>query len=423
MPVLEIPIPARPASTLSRFRVDPVAFLRQLAARGEPMATFRMGHHTLALVCDPDTIEELLVTKQASFRKGPGLLRARPLLGDGLLTTDGARHRARRRQLQPAFQPATVKAYTNDFVGLAEDATYEWRPGQTRDIHREMMRLTLAVVGRTLFASRREVDAVAVAGGIAEALQALYRPLSRCPHAGGDAAQAAQVLNDALTTLNAGHCPAPGADDLFSLLRTSALTLAEQHDEAMTFLVAGHESVANALTWTWYVLSQHEDVRERFEAEVNQAGSGVPDPSALPYTRQVISESLRLYPPAWMVSREATEDVTLGGRHWSAGTIFIAAPCVTHVDPRFWDDAHRFAPERWAWSAIAKRPRFAYFPFGGGARRCIGDQFALTEMAVILATLGRRWRLDPPPDARKPRWEPLVTLRPAGGLPMTLTRR
>ena len=413
----------RPASALSRFRADPIAFLRQLAAQGEPMATFRLGRHTLALVCEPDIIKELLVTKQASFRKGPGLLRTRPLLGDGLLTTDGPRHHTRRRLLQPAFQAAKIRAYAEDMNGLSGELTDDWQPGETRDIHREMMRLTLAVVGRTLFASRRDADAEAVAGGVAEALRALYRPLSACPHARADAGHAAQVLDNTLETLVAGHCPAPGADDLLSLLGASDLTPAEQRDEAMTFLLAGHEFVANALTWTWYALSQNNEVRERFEAEIDQAAPGIPDPVALPYTRHVIAESLRLYPPAWMVSREATEDVRLGGQNWPVGTIFIAAPCVTHVDPRFWNDPHRFAPERWARAATAQRPRFAYFPFGGGARRCIGDQFALTEMAIVLAFLGRRWRLDPPPGMGTPHWEPLVTVRPAGGLPMTLTSR
>ena len=181
-----------PASTLTQFRSDPIVFLRQLAAQGGPMPTFRLGRHTLALVTEPDVIEELLVTRQASFRKGPGLLRTRPLLGDGLLTTDGPRHRSRRRQLQPAFGGAKIRAYSGDMAGLAAEVTEEWRPGETRDIHREMMRLTLAMVGRTLFASRRDADAEAVAAGVAEALQALYRPLSACPHASANAAHARQ---------------------------------------------------------------------------------------------------------------------------------------------------------------------------------------------------------------------------------------
>ena len=275
----------------------------------------------------------------------------------------------------------------------------------------------------TLFASRRGADAQTVGAGVAEALHALYRPLAACPYAGEDAEHATHVLEGALETFVAGHCPVPDGGDLLSLLQASALTPTERRDEAMTFLLAGHESVANALAWTWYALSQHEEVRERFEAEVDRGRPGVPDPAALPYTRQVIAESLRLYPPAWMVSREATENVSLGGQRWPVGTIFIAAPCVTHVDPRLWDNPGQFAPERWAGAASTQRPRFAYFPFGGGARRCIGERFALSEMAVVLAALGRRWRLDPAAGAQTPRWEPLVTLRPAGGLPMMLSSR
>ena len=193
----------------------------------------------------------------------------------------------------------------------------------------------------------------------------------------------------------------------------------------MTLLLAGHETTANALAWTWYLLARHPDVAEKQRAELSAVlgtrRPGVDDLPRLPWTRMIIDEAMRLYPPAWFVSRRAKEDDEIGGYRIPAGSNVALSPWVTHRHPAFWPDPETFDPERFAPERAATRPRFAYFPFGGGPRLCIGNTFALTEAQLVLATVASRWRLDlPQGHAAEP--EPLVTLRPRGGLPMRVHR-
>ncbi|MCW3059620.1 MAG: Cytochrome, partial [Capsulimonas sp.] len=193
---------------------------------------------------------------------------------------------------------------------------------------------------------------------------------------------------------------------------------AERRDQAMTFLIAGHESVSVALAWAWYLLARHTEIEMRFHREID--GWDGENLSALVYTRAVIAETMRLYPPAWMMSREAQETVVVGGETMEAGMIVVVAPCVTHQDARFFPEPDAFRPERWL--EAETWPRFAYFPFGAGARKCIGDEFAWREMVLLMATLGREWapRFD---SEAAPIPQPIVTLRPRGGMPMRLVRR
>jgi cytochrome P450 len=204
------------------------------------------------------------------------------------------------------------------------------------------------------------------------------------------------------------------------------MTDAQFRDEVMTIFLAGHETTASALSWTWYLLSIHPDVRARMHEELDRVLAGRPptieDLSQLAYTKQVVQEALRLYPPAWVVGRCPTEDDRIGGYFIPAGSLVFTCPWVTHRHPDFWEGPEGFDPERFAPQRVAERPRFAYFPFGGGPRQCIGNTFALVEAQLVLATVAQRWRLDLVPGTRvQP--EALITLRPRGGLPMTLHRR
>ena len=416
---------------LAQFRRDPIGFLRALAVNGDSTIPFQIGRHTLVLLNEPDLIEQVLVTQQTRFQKGPGLLRSRDLLGDGLLTSDGVTHRAHRRQLQPAFHGREMPTYAETMIAKTMRWSENWRDGGMRDIHGDMMRLTLNIVAAALFSSDVEPNASEVADAIVDALNDLYGQLGSdaCPHApNGDAAK--QKLEHALESVIAGRQEHSSKTDLISAISSDGakdFTPEQIRDEAMTFFLAGHESVANALSWTWYLLAQHPEVAQRFFDELDQVlGDRTPNPSdldALPYTKQILSEAMRLYPPAWMISRQARESVPIGDQVWPAETIFIAAQCVTHVDPRFYSDAMRFDPDRWYANSSHMRPRFAYFPFGGGSRICIGERFAWTELLAVLAVLGPKWRLSMPEGSETPKWDPLVTLRPKHGLPMIVTQR
>ena len=461
--------PSPPApKPLAEFRADPIAFLRRMARDQGDMAHFRMAGRRFVLVNHPDAIQDVLVTRQSSFVKGPGLLRAEPLLGNGLLTSDGADHRRQRRQLQPAFSSTQLDGYLAAMADLARAQGGEWSDGETRDVHREMSRLTLEIAAQTLFgstsASRSLPKSSAPLPPNPGGGSWRQRDEAGCPHLGQSLDQ--EGVGDAITDAIFARFGKltdeknyPIADNLFpqdrgvktseraanslertvdQLLQRSAaraeplLALlfqdtglgaeeqeAERRDQATTFLIAGHESVSVALTWAWYLLSEHPESEARFHREID-AWDGK-DLSALVHTRSVIAETMRLYPPAWMMSREAREAVTIGGETLAAGTIAVVAPCVTHRDARFFSEPDAFLPERWlgapAW------PRFAYVPFGGGARKCIGDEFAWREMTLLLATLGREWLLRPSPGAPAPVPQPIVTLRPRGGMPMRFTRR
>ncbi|MEO7719168.1 MAG: cytochrome P450 [Capsulimonas sp.] len=438
--------PSTPISKpLAKFRADPIAFLRGLVREQGDMPHFRMVGRRFVLANHPDAVREVLITHQSSFTKGPGLLRAEPLLGNGLLTSDGADHRRQRRQLQSAFSPAKLDEYLavmRDSVRMMRD---EWSDGETRDVHREMSRLTLEIALQTLFgaaplppnpggggcreagtASCPHLQMDGVGEAITNAIFSRYGKLTNEQNHPSDNLLpqdwgAGGPLTIAVDRLLQHHA---GVDDtLLGLLfqetgLASEVQDAERRDQAMTFLIAGHESVSVALAWAWYLLARHTEIEARYHREID-GWDGV-NLSALVYTRAVIAETMRLYPPAWMMSREAQETVVVGGETMEAGTIVVVAPCVTHQDARFFPEPHAFRPERWL--EAETWPRFAYFPFGAGARKCIGDEFAWREMVLLMATLGREWapRFD---SEAAPIPQPIVTLRPRGGMPMRLVRR
>jgi cytochrome P450 len=413
----------RGRETLRQFRADPVSLLRGLAETDAPAVDFRLGRRKLTLIKDAEQIEELLVKRQLSFKKGPGLLRLRPVLGGGLLTVDGSAHRTNRRQLQPAFSIPKVAEYGQQMSDVVQGVTGSWHDGKTVDLLGEMSRLTLAIVSKVLFGSRHFPDQRAIGSAINDNLGALYGQLMRCPHHRSE--PMLEAIDRELSMVTASAITSVGGDDLLSLLSGNHFGADERRDELRTFFLAGHESVGVALTWAWYALSTNPCVRAAFEREIDMLSPDAIAPESLPYTRAVVAETLRLYPPAWMFTREAIEDVSIGGVSYSPGSILVVAPIVTHRDPRYWDRPDEFDPGRWDSSkfTLSANPRFSYFPFGGGARRCIGEQFALTELPVVLATIGKKWRLDPPLNAPMPTFDPVVTLRPSGGLPMVISVR
>ncbi len=431
-----------PGQALMLFRRDPIATLRRAASECGDIVRLPLSRHPVYLISHPDLIRDVLVTHQKQFKKGRGLEQIKRLLGEGLLTSEGEFHLRQRRLMQPAFHRQRVAAYGEAMTHYAVQTRDRWRAGETRDIHAEMMRLTLAIVGKTLFGAEVEAEAAEIDGALGEVIglfHLLQLPFSdlleRLPLPAVRRFRAARArLDSTIYRLIARH-RAAGEDrgDLLSMLLAARdeedggqMTDEQVRDEALTLFLAGHETTANAMTWTWYLLSQHLDVETRFHAELDIVLAGrTPtegDLLRLPYTRRVLSESLRLYPPAWIIGRRLLTDYDMGGYTLAARSIVLPCQAVTHRDPRFWPDAERFDPDRWTPQSEAARPKFVFFPFGGGPRVCIGEQFAWMEGVLLLATIGQQWRLRLAPD-QIVATQPIVTLRPRHGMRMRVESR
>src|SRR5271163_3575352 len=418
----------------------PLDFFRDLKEKCGDAARFSLFNERFILFSDPALVNEVLVTKQNSFRKGKALEGARVFLGNSLLVSEGEEHTRQRRLIQPAFHRGRIAGYARIMAEKARRWTDAQRADAEIDLAVEMNRLTLAVVAATLFGS--EVDAEA--GDIAESLTVVIENfnrmllpfwgiLRRLPIPANLRLREAQRRLDATIYRLIAQRRKEGRDhgDLLSMLLAAEdaenpqkrLTDVEVRDQAMTLFLAGHETTANALAWTWHLLTQHEAVRAKMKAEIDAAlGAerlpGLEDVARLPYTTAVFSESMRLFPPVWVVGRRALEDVTIGEYEVPRRTIVIMSQYIMHRDERFWPNAAEFRPERWLdEKAQAERPKFAYFPFGGGGRVCIGDAFAWTEGVILLAVMARKWRFEAVP-GHVVDLNPTVTLRPKYGLKM-----
>lgn len=431
-----------------KFRRDPTGFLTRLARQYGDVVYFKLAGRDTFLLSHPDFVRDVLVTHDRSFIKSRGLQQARWLLGNGLLTSEGELHRRQRRLIQPLFHRQQIGRYADTMATYTDRLTGPacWQDGAMVDIHQEMMRLTLAIVGKCIFNQDIEAEASEI-GACMDILtrnfQRMLLPFSdwlmRLPTAENRRIrQAAATLDRIVLGLIQERRQAQAnpdqAEDLLSLLLAArdvegdggGMDDRQVRDEALTLLLAGHETTANALTWTWYLLSQYPEVQTRLQAEVDRVlGGRLPtadDVAALAYTRMVLAEAMRLYPPAWIMGREAREDVEIGGYRIPAGSTVLVSQWVIHRDPRYYPEPERFDPMRWTAEAQAGRPRYAYFPFGGGSRICIGEHFAWLEGILILATVARHWQLEMA-SPRPPQPQATITLRPRHGLPMVLRRR
>jgi cytochrome P450 len=427
-----------------RMRRDPIAFLGALAEQYGDIVRVPLGPETLYLFSHPDLVHDVLVANHRNFHKGRGLERAKMLLGEGLLTSEGEFHLRQRRLSQPAFHRQRIAAYGATMASYAANRRDRWHAGQLIDAHREMMGLTLAIVGKTLF----DADVEHEAGEIGEALTTTFESLNiwfflpfgelleRLPLPTTLRFRKARARLDATIYRLIEERRRSGADhgDLLSMLLLAQdtegdggrMTDLQLRDEAMTIFLAGHETTANALTWTWYLLSQHPDIEARFHAEIDSALGGrvpnVEDMPRLPYTRMVLAESMRLYPPAWTVGRRALAPFDVRGYTVPARSIILLCQHLMHRDARWFPDPARFDPDRWAPDRQAERPRFSYFPFGGGPRVCIGEQFAWMEGVLLLATIAQRWQLRLVP-GHPVALQPIITLRPKYGMKMAVHDR
>ncbi len=438
-------------SNLLALRRDRLGFMLRMAREYGDVAHFYIGPQSVFLLNHPDYIRDVLVTHGKQFMKGEGLQRAKRLLGEGLLTSEGDFHLRQRRLLQPAFHRQRIAGYAATMVEFAARAGQRWQHGAQVDIAREMMHLTLAIAGKTLFGSDVESEADEIGKALSDAMELFNRLtlpfaqlLERLPLPATRKFQRARERLD--TTIyriieeRRRSFEATGEDrgDLLSMLLAArdeegdgtGMTDEQLRDEAMTIFLAGHETTANALTWTWYLLAQNPDIEAKLHAEIDEVLNGrlptAEDYPRLRYTEMVFAEAMRLYPPAWIIGRRALNDYSINGYHVPARSIVLMSQFVTHHDARWFPDPYKFDPERWTPEAKEARPKFSYSPFGGGNRVCIGEQFAWLEGVLVLATLARQWRLRLA-SGRAIELQPIVTLRPKPGpdgvMPMVLERR
>ena len=420
-----------PGGHFLAFRRDPLTFFATTARTYGDIARWTFGPQPVYLVSHPEWIEDVLVTSAKKFMKGIALQRAKRLLGEGLLTSEGQMHLRQRRTIQPLFHKQQVQRFAEAMVRHA----MRWRDGVTDgaaiDVTAEMSALTLAIVGDTLFSANVQSDADEVREALHDAVQSFaYAVLPRVelfeklPIGPFVKVRKARVRLDRviLRVIGERRAAAEAGHDLVSMLLSardpenpSAPGMSDQQirDEAMTIFLAGHETTANAMSWTWHLLGTHAAVETKLHDEIRRVlGGNTPTVDEVPkleYTRAVIAESMRLYPPAWTMGRRAMEPHIIGGHEVEQGALILLSQWVVHRDPRWWPDADAFRPERWL-TTDPKRPKYAYFPFGGGNRRCIGESFAWTEAVLLLATIAQRWRFTP---LAAPMAEPRITLRPA----------
>lgn len=451
----KVPGPADgPIEAIRRLRADPLARLDELGRTYGPVARLASWPVSAFLVTDPDAIADALVSGHRAYAKGavrhgPGSRRTvvQPLallLGQGLLTSAGDTHRQQRRLLQPLFHKQRIAGYADTFTAIADETAGTWRDGQRLDLHAEMTEMTLAIVARTLF----DVDLDSQVVGVIRTALDQNMPAARRATLPGfttverlplPASRRRRDARDALDRaihdlIDARRAAGATGSDLLSLLLTArdadtgaVMDDTQIRDEALTLLLAGHETTANGLAWTFHLLGRDPAVLATMQAELDRVLADrrptIDDLPRLPYTNAVISEAMRLYPPVWAMGRHLLEDRDVAGYRLPAGSTLVFSQWVMHRDERWWPRPEHFDPTRWTQPDTADdaspkaRPRFAYFPFGGGPRQCIGNAFAVTEAVLALATIARRWSFTPVPGVPvTPR--PLVTLRPKDGLPM-----
>ena len=428
---------------LPAYMQDPLAFLSGTRDRYGDVVRVALGPMEATLLSHPDLVEDVLVTRNKLWRKDKFLQTTlRPVLGEGLLTSEGDFWRRQRRLAQPAFHRDRIAAYAGIMVDYASALASRWQVGETRDIHKDMMQLTLEIVAKTLFGA----DVGDHADDVGEALEAvlmlaadptfIFLPfLRKAPIPSVKRYERAiekldKIIYKVIEKRRGGGLGE--RHDLLSMLLDardddgSRMSDRQLRDECLTLFLAGHETTAIALSWTGHMLSQHKSVDAKLarelEAVLGERDPRLEDIASLRYTSHVVSESLRLYPPAWSMGREACEDVVVGGYLVPRDHQVWFCPWSIQRDPRWFAEPHRFLPERWEGDLAKTLHRYAYFPFGGGPRFCIGQSFAVMEAVLLLATLARRFRLEILPKPA-PTPEPTVTLRPKHGLKARLHAR
>jgi cytochrome P450 len=428
---------------MSNLEFPPIQFFINTSRKYGGIFTFRLGKQRAYFIKDPEFIKDVLTTKQSSFVKEDFLKRGKVMLGEGLITSDGETHMRQRRLVQPAFHRDRIASCASTMARFAESAAERWQEGMEIDMSQEMLHLTLRIVAKTLFntdVERDHQDVGKVLSTFLELFNFLVFPLDESgdnpPDQSDEAITTARKRIDEIIYGLIDEKRKSGEDngDLLSMLMMAtdaddgkAMSDEQLRDELVTIFLAGHETIANAMTWSWFLLSQNPEAEAEFHKELETVLADGRTPSMedvpnLKYTRNLFAESMRLFPPVWALGRMAIEDTNIGNHPIPKGSVILMSQYVTQRDAKYFPEPDEFKPGRWTKEMQEQLPPFAYFPFGGGARRCIGEQFAWTEGILLLAAIGQKWRFryesaEPP--------EPLflLTLRPKGALNLVCEKR
>lgn len=425
---------------------DPLGVFTQWAREYGDLFHYRFLYRHIYFLNHPDLIKDVLITQAPNFIKGEAVRVNRRIFGKGLVSNEGASWAQQRRLIQPAFHRTRIEIYANAMVAYTQRMLASWLDGETRDIHQDMMRVTLEIVASALFSVEiaSDKDRVAVAldtlmnlsSGARMLLPEMFR---RIPTADNVRYQRATAeLDDVVFSLirqrrdNPTPADPTAKHDLLDTLLEAryedgaSMSTQQLRDEVMTLLLAGHETTAVSLSWIWFLLSNHPEVEQKLWAELDHVlhsrSPTLQDLTTLPYTERIVKEAMRLYPPVWAITRSAIKDCEIGGFRVPAKSSVIMSQWVMHRDPRYYDEPERFFPDRWLEERYKTAPRFSYFPFGGGPRVCIGNTFAQTEAALVLATIAQQYQLRLVP-GHPVEPTPSITLRPRYGVKVTLNRR
>ena len=461
-----------PGKLIRQFLHDPIKTLTSIAQKYGDISHFKLGpKQHVYLINNPDYIEKVLIYNHRNFKKGKRLQTAKALLGEGLVTSEGELHSRQRRLIQPIFHPKQIMTYgkvMTDYANLLQD---RWKDGDTIDISQEMTRLTLGIICKSVLNYDVESETQQIGKALTTTRnysKRLQNPIGHVldkfpilPKVRG-AREAKKELDSLVYGLISDRRQQQeskkdkGYDDLLSRLMnaqdSSMAGSATSHgatsngkmpdkqvrDEVMTIFIAGHETTANALTWTFYLLSQNPDIERKLHEEIDSVVGGsssssrssngdartptTDDIPQLQYTEKVLRESMRLYPPVWTMGRYVENDYPVGEYIIPAGSSILMSQYVMHHDPRYYEEHDRFNPERWTEEFKSRLPRFSYFPFGGGIRGCIGEPFAWMEGILILSTIAQKWTMRLVPGQRI-KLDPAITLRPKYGIKMKLVKR
>lgn len=438
------------------FLRNPTEVLIDISKYGD-ISHFKFGGQHVYFLNHPDYIKDVLVTYNSNFIKSRGLQVAKKVLGDGLLTSEGNIHQSQRQVIQPAFNQNQLRVYADIMIEYTLRKCNSWKDDNTLDVHKEFTQLTLAILCKALFGFDIEPEVEEIGKHVttlveyfnrarlplAEIISKLPLPSNRGFRRAKEQLEAIiyRIIYDhkctSIVNGTSSHAPGNQQADLISLLlaNNNIVSVGRNHnlpnsylrDNIMTIFLAGHETVANALTWTFYLLSQNNREEHKLHEEVDSVlGQGVSltaaDIPRLGYAKKVLAESLRLYPPAWALGRQAIQECKIGGYTIPTGSTVLISQYITHRDSRFFPEPKRFNPDRWTNKTNADLPRFSYFPFGGGPRSCIGEPFAWMEAILLLSTICYQWKMYHDPN-HKVELKPLVTLRPKYGMSMKLERR
>lgn len=444
---MNIPGPRQSSlTTLLALRRERLDYLLKLKRQYGDILRFQIGTQDIWLISNPEYIRDVLIVNQKKFMKGRGIQMIKRLLGEGLLTSEGEFHLRQRRLVQPAFHRQRVATYADTMTQYTCRLSEAWAhipPHTAVEISHEMMRLTLVIAGKTLFDADVENEANDVGQSLTEIMKMSERFTN--PLAGFIARlplpsnirfdRAKKKLDDIIYRIISERRKSDeDRGDFLSMLLmardeeggTGGMTDEQVRDEALTIFLAGHETTATGLTWTWYLLSQNPEAENKLHAEIDGVLNGrwptFEDLPKLRYTEMVFAEALRLYPPAWMIGRRALADHEIGGQPIKKGDLVLMNQFLVHHDERWFPDPDKFEPERWTPELKEARPKFSYFPFGGGTRVCIGEAFAWMEATLVIAALAQQWKLRLAPGHIVEPF-PLVTLRSKYGMKMILEKR